>query len=258
MSSRALETERDGAILRVWLARPERRNALDGTALEEIEALFQELQRDFETRVVVLGGRGKSFCAGADRRDPPGRTRLAADSGASDRERRWVAQLGLRACRAVEACEAVTIARVHGAAVGGGAALALACDFRLAAEDAVFHVPEVDLGIPLAWGAVARLAHEIGAARAREAILLCERFDGRQAAAWGAVHRAVPIAELDALVEDWARRLAAKPEVAVHMTKTQLRAYALVARLGDVAESDGDLLLAASRLGAARQSFPGA
>jgi enoyl-CoA hydratase/carnithine racemase len=258
MSSRALETERDGAILRVWLARPERRNALDGTALEEIEALFQELQRDFETRVVVLGGRGKSFCAGADRRDPPGRMRLAADSGASDRERRWVAQLGLRACRAVEACEAVTIARVHGAAVGGGAALALACDFRLAAEDAVFHVPEVDLGIPLAWGAVARLAHEIGAARAREAILLCERFDGRQAAAWGAVHRAVPIAELDALVEDWARRLAAKPEVAVHMTKTQLRAYALVARLGDVAESDGDLLLAASRLGAARQSFPGA
>lgn len=257
MSWQTLETERDGAILRVWLARPARRNALDTTALEEIAALFGGLQRDFATRVVVLGGRGPSFCAGADRRDPPGRARMAAASGASERERRHAAQIGLRACRAIEECEAVTVARVHGHAVGGGAALALACDFRIASEDAVFHVPEVDLGIPLSWGAVARLGHEIGAARAREAILLCERFDARQAERWGAVHRAVPAAELDAVVDDWARRLAAKPEIAVHMTKTQLRAYALAARLGDVTESDGDLLLAASRLGAARQAFAG-
>jgi enoyl-CoA hydratase/carnithine racemase len=255
MSWQTLETERDGAILRVWLARPARRNALDTTALEEIAALFTALQRDFATRVVVLGGRGPSFCAGADRRDPPGRARMAADSGASERERRHAAQIGLRACRAVEECEAVTIARVHGHAVGGGAALALACDFRIAAEDAVFHVPEVDLGIPLSWGAVARLVHELGAARAREAILLCDRFDARRAEAWGAVHRAVPAAELDAVVDEWARRLAAKPEVAVHMTKTQLRGYALAARLGDVTESDGDLLAAASRLSAARRAF---
>lgn len=257
MSWTTLETERSGAILRVWLARPARRNALDTTALEEIAALFGELQRDFDTRVVVLGGRGLSFCAGADRRDPPGRARMAAASGASQRERRHAAQVGLRACRAVEECEAVTIARIHGHAVGGGAALALACDLRVAAEDTVFHIPEVDLGIPLSWGAVARLAHEVGPARAREAILLCERFDARQAAAWGAVHRAVPAAELDALVDDWASRLAAKPEIAVHMTKTQLRAYALAARLGDITENDGDLLLAASRLGAARRAFGG-
>ncbi|HSJ97467.1 MAG TPA: enoyl-CoA hydratase/isomerase family protein, partial [Myxococcota bacterium] len=231
------------------------RNALDTTALDEIVALFGGLQRDFATRVVVLGGRGPSFCAGADRRHPPGRERMAESSGASDRERRYAAQIGLRASRAIQECEAVTIARVHGHAIGGGAALALACDFRIAAEDTVFSVPEVDLGIPLSWGAVARLVHELGAARAREAILLCERFDARRAEAWGAVHRAVPAAELDAVVDDWARRLAAKPEVAVHMTKTQLRAYALAARLGDVTESDGDLLAIASRLGAARKSF---
>jgi enoyl-CoA hydratase/carnithine racemase len=255
MTWQTLETERDGAILRVWLARPARRNALDTTALDEIAALFGGLQRDFATRVVVLGGRGPSFCAGADRRHPPGRERMAEGSGASDRERRHAAQIGLRASRAIQECEAVTIARVHGHAIGGGAALALACDFRIAAEDTVFSVPEVDLGIPLSWGAVARLVHELGAARAREAILLCERFDARRAEAWGAVHRAVPAAELDAVVDDWARRLAAKPEVSVHMTKTQLRAYALAARLGDVAESDGDLLAIASRLGAARKAF---
>jgi methylglutaconyl-CoA hydratase len=113
----------------------------------------------------------------------------------------------------------------------------------------------VDLGIPLTWGATARLVHEIGAARAREAILLCERFDAQRAAAWGVVHRVVPAAELDAAVDDWAQRLAAKPEIAVHMTKTQLRAYAARARLGDFSESDGDALQAASRSGAARLAF---
>jgi enoyl-CoA hydratase/carnithine racemase len=248
MSATRLELERDGAILRVWLNRPERRNALDTTALEEIAALYTSLQRDFATRVVVLGGRGVSFCAGADRRDPPGREVLRADSGATDRQRRHASQIGLRACRAIEEADVVTIARVHGHAIGGGVALALACDFRIAADDAVFHVPEVDLGIPLTWGATARLVHELGAARAREAILLCDRFDARTAETWGAVHRAVPIADLDATVDAWAQRIAAKPELAVHMAKSQLRAHTLVARLGDLTELDGDLLQSASRL----------
>ncbi len=257
MSWKTLETERDGAILRVWLARPERRNALDTTALEEIASLFGSLQRDFETRVVILGGRGPSFCGGADRRSPPGHERLAADSGASERERRFALQLGLRASRAIEDCEVVTIARVHGHAIGGGAVLALACDFRIAAETAQFQLPEVELGLPLTWGALARLEHEIGAARTREAVLLCERFDARRAADWGVVHRSVTDADLDRVVDDWARRLAALPEGAVHMTKTQLRGYALAARLGDVTESDGDLLLGASRHATARSSFSG-
>jgi enoyl-CoA hydratase/carnithine racemase len=252
---RTLEIERDGPIARVWLNRPERRNALDTTALDELAALFGSFAREFGTRVAVLGGRGASFCAGADRKSPPGRERLAADSGATDRERRHAAQIGLRAARAIEDAEVVTIARVHGHAIGGGAALALACDFRIAADDAVFAIPEVDLGIPLTWGATARLVHEVGAARAREAILLCDRFDAHTAERWGVVHRAVPPADLDAAVDDWARRLAAKPEIAVHMTRTQLRAYAARDRLGDFTESDGDALAIASRLGAARRAF---
>ncbi len=251
----ALDLERDGPILRVWIDRPGRRNALDTNALLEIEALFSSLRSDFETRVVVLGGRGASFCAGADRRAPPGSERLAAASDATDRERRWVAQLGRRACRAVSDAEPVTIARVHGHAVGGGFALALACDLRIAARDAVFHVPEVDLGVPLTWGASARLVHEVGAARARELILLCDPIDAACAERWGVIQRAVAPDELDAAVDDWARRLAAKPEVAVHMTKTQFRAYANRSLLGDVTETDGDLLLAASRRGVARESF---
>lgn len=250
-----LAVERDGAVLRVWLDRPERRNALDTATLEALTGLYLGLQRDFRTRVVVLGGRGPSFCAGADRGSPPGSERMAASSGAGDRERRQAAQIGWRACRAIEECEVVTLARVHGHAVGGGVALALACDFRIAAQGTVFHVPEVDLGVPLTWGAAPRLISEVGAARARELILLCDRVDARTAERWGLVHRVVPASRLDAVVDAWARRLAEKPEIAVHMTKSQFRAQSRRGVLGDLTETDGDLLLAASRSAAARASF---
>jgi len=257
MSFESLELEREGPLLRVWLARPERRNALDTRTLEELARLFEGLARDFATRVVVLGGRGEAFCAGADRREPPNAAILASASGASDRERRHAAQIGWRACRALESCEVPTVARLHGYAIGGGVALAAACDFRIAAEGTWLQVPEVELGIPLTWGATPRLLGEVGAARTRQLLLLCERVDAGTAERWGLVHRVVPATELDDAVGAWAGRLLALPELAVHMTKTQLRAYAGRARLGDVSEADGDLLLAASRSAVARRSFPG-
>lgn len=257
MDYQSLELDRSGPVLRVWLNRPQRRNALDDRTLDEIAHLFDSLARDFETRVVVLGGRGASFCAGADLRDPPGRALLRRDSGAGERERRFAAQIGRRASLAVERCEAVTIARIHGHAIGGGLVLAACCDFRLAAEDALLSLPEVDLGIPLTWGGTPRLVHEIGAARTRELILMCERLTAREAEAWGLVHRAVPADALDGLVDEWARRLAGKPEVAVHMTKTQLRAYRQATSQGDVTEADGDLLSESSRGLAARAGFGG-
>ncbi|MFP6563398.1 MAG: enoyl-CoA hydratase/isomerase family protein [Myxococcota bacterium] len=251
-SFETLELEWQGPVLRVWLNRPEKLNALNRTALEEIEEVFGALQGDFETRVVVLGGRGRAFCAGADRGDPPGLP--SADAGA--RERRYASQLGLRASRAIEEVEAVTIARVQGHAVGGGCVLAAACDFRVATKGARFHVPEVDLGIPLTWGATPRLINELGAARARELILLCEEIDGTRAFAWGLVHRVVPEAELDVEVDALVEKILAKPEAAVHATKTQFRAYALRGRLGDVTETDGDVLVGALREAAARAAFP--
>lgn len=257
MDDARLTLEREGPILRVWLDRPERRNALDGQTLAEIEALYTGLAHDFETRLVVLAGRGPCFSAGADRKAPPGSERMRSDSGATDRERRHASQLGLRAARAIEQAEPLTLARVHGHAIGGGFVLALACDFRIAANDASFHVPEVELGIPLTWGAVPRLIQEVGAARAREILLLCERIDGTRAEALGIVHRAVPAETLDAEVARVSQRLLAMPEVAVHMTKTQLRAYGARGRLGDLGEGDGDLLMAASRIGTARASFGG-
>jgi enoyl-CoA hydratase/carnithine racemase len=248
-----LEIERDGPILHVWLARPERLNAIDTTMLREIGDLFGSLETDWGVRVVVLGGRGRSFCAGADRKG--GSTGVATNEEPGDRERRWTSQLGRRACRAIEDCEVLTVARVHGHAIGGGACLALACDFRIAARDAVLRVPEVDLGIPLTWGAAPRLIHEIGAARAREVLILCDDIGAEQAGEWGMLHRVVDPEALDREVDAFAARLADKPEMAVHMTKTQLRAYARTASLGDVTESDGDLLAGALRSQSAKGRF---
>jgi enoyl-CoA hydratase/carnithine racemase len=217
-------------------------------------AVFDQLQRRFETHVVVLGGRGRAFCAGADRTDPP--ARLARGSGAGPRERRWTSQLGRRALEAIERCEAITIARLHGHVIGGGVVLAMACDFRIAAQSALLHVPEVDLGIPLTWGAVPRLIRELGMARAKEVVLLCERLDAARAERLGLVNAVVAEDALDATVDDWAQRLAAKPSWAVHMTKTQFQAYGRTVPLGDVTAADGDLLAAATSEDPGRFAMP--
>jgi enoyl-CoA hydratase/carnithine racemase len=249
-----LAVEHDGPVTRVWLDRPQKLNALNPAALEEIVAVFDGLQRRFETQVVVLGGRGRAFCAGADRTDPP--ARLARGSGAGPRERRWTSQLGRRALEAIERCEAITIARLHGHVVGGGVVLAMACDFRVAATSALLHVPEVDLGIPLTWGAVPRLIRELGMARAKEVVLLCDRIDAARAERLGLVNVVVADGALDPTVDDWARRLAGKPSWAVHMTKTQFQAYGRTVPLGDVTASDGDLLAAATSEDPTRFAMP--
>lgn len=244
MSYETLSIEHDGNVARVWLNRPERLNALSPLALTEIAAAFQELNTNFDASVIVLGGRGRSFCAGADRKDPP--ARLARGSGASARERRHVAQVGRRALEAIENCEAITIARLHGHVIGGGAVLALGCDLRIAARSTSFHIPEVDLGIPLTWGAVPRLVREVGMARAKELILLCDRFDAAEAERYGMLNRVVDDDQLDEAVNDWAQRLANKADWALHMSKTQFRAYGRMSVVGDVTEGDGDLLTLAS------------
>jgi enoyl-CoA hydratase/carnithine racemase len=219
-----IEIVRDGDVLRVWMNRPDKRNPLGATALEELRQVFTDVNEDFDVRCIVLGGRGPSFSGGADRKAAP----APRTSDPSPRERRWVAQLGRRAARAIEDCEVPTIARLHGHVVGGAAVLALACDFRVAADDVSVWIPEVDLGIPLTWGAVPMLIRECGMARAREAIVLCDRIGATDAERWGIVHRVVAIDQLDAAVDEWAER-----------------------------ELDGDLLLGSSMSAEARRAFGG-
>jgi enoyl-CoA hydratase/carnithine racemase len=252
-----LEIEHDGAIARVWLNRPDKLNALDTDSLRSVAHVFDTFRTDFGVRAVILGGRGRAFSAGADRKASPGGDRMSVASGASERERAWWSQLGHRAVAAIAGCEVPVVARVQGWCVGGGLALALAADFRIAGADARFSIPEVDLGIPLAWGATPRLIAEIGAAKAREMIIMCDPVDATEAARLGLVHRCVHDEDLDATVEHWAARLAAKPEMAVHMERAKFRAYAARTRLGDYTETDGQMLMSASRTPTAKGAFAG-
>ncbi len=246
-----LTLERVGPVLRVWLDRPEKRNPLGPDSLQELIDVFTGVATDFDVQCVVVGGRGPSFSGGADLRAPtPDRS---ADPSA--RERRWTSQLGARMARAVDDCEVPTIARLHGHVVGGAAVLALACDFRLAADDTSFWIPEVDLGIPLTWGAVPLLVREIGMARTREAVVMCDRISAATALQWGMAHRVVPMDELDVVVDDWARRLCEKPATAMSLTTSQLRAYGAVSRLGSLPEHDGDLLGLGSSSAEFRSAF---
>jgi enoyl-CoA hydratase/carnithine racemase len=253
-SYQTLELERSAdrpEVLRVWLNRPHRRNAVNFRMMQEVGDVFLALQQDFTTKVVVLGGRGLSFCAGADRKqdDQP------LDPPSNEREERWRAHLGRRSARAIEDCEATTIARVQGHASGGGCCWAASCDFRVSAADALFWYPEVELGVPLGWAGTPRLFQEIGMARARQMIMLADRVDGRLAAEWGLVHEAVPPDELDAAVEGWVERVLAMPELGLHMTKTQFRAYSRQFAQGDMSETDGEQVLLARRSPTATARF---
>jgi enoyl-CoA hydratase/carnithine racemase len=244
-----------GEVLVVELHRPAKLNALDGATLEAIASVFTQVNASFAVRAVLLRGAGRAFSAGADRKAAPGSDRMSVASGAGERERRHASQIGLRACAAIANCEVPTVAVVQGWCVGGGFALAVSCDFRIAASDAQFSIPEVDLGIPLAWGATPRLISEIGMAKARELIMMCDPIDADEAFRIGVVNRVVPVGSEGELAMDWAQRLAAKPEIAIHETKTQFRAYAASSLMGNVTETDGDLMVAASRSPIAKAAF---
>ncbi len=244
-----IELEQQGPVLRAWFNRPQARNAHNQAMIQDVVELFTALNDQTDIRVVVLGGRGQTFCAGADRREE-------LDKSPNASAARYASQLGRRAMRAIEDCEVVTIARVHGHAIGGGCCFAISCDFRISTADAQWYVPEVDLGVPLPWGATPRLISEIGMARARQFIMTSEHVDGQTAAAWGMAHEVCADEdELDTAVDRWVQRVIGLPALSVQMTKHQLRGYSQLSRLGDLSEFDGDISASAIRSSDAQNRF---
>lgn len=202
----------DDGVGRLALARPERRNPLGSDALREIVDAMAWFD-DRDARVVVVHGEGRAFSGGFDRDEMAG----------PDLDPAALMELGARMADVVEDSRAVTIAAVHGHCVGGGVVLAAACDLRLAAHDARFRIPEVDLGIPLGWGGIPRLVREIGPARARELVLTCREFDAAEATAMGFVNAAVPVDELLDHARRLAHDIASRPPAAVRATTEQVR-----------------------------------
>ncbi|MFM7490505.1 MAG: enoyl-CoA hydratase/isomerase family protein [Actinomycetota bacterium] len=209
-----LRLDVDGRIAHLTFARPRRLNALSKDLLREVVSACDEVNRHGDVRVMVVSGEGSSFSAGFDLSD-------FASSGASPRES---ADLGRLATEALTNVRPLTIAAISGNCVGGGLVLAGACDLRVAASDVRFSIPEVDLGIPLAWGGVPRLVREIGPALTKELVLTCRPFGADEAKSIGFLNEVVAPERVIERANELARSLADKPQYALTVTKQQVNA----------------------------------
>jgi methylglutaconyl-CoA hydratase len=195
-----LEVAREGKVATVWMNRPERHNAFNAQVIAELTQAFETLGADEGVRVVVLAGRGKSFSAGADLNWMKQAGEAGFDENLSD-ARKLASMLRLLA-----EMPKPTIARVHGAALGGGMGLAAACDICIAASGASFATSEVKFGlIPSAIGPYVLRA--IGPRQAARYFLTAERIDARQARDLGLAHDVVEAEELDRAVAELAGAL---------------------------------------------------
>ena len=186
-----------------------------------------------EVRVVIVHGAGRAFSAGADLAsfgDPAGTLPRCS------RRRTQMAE-------AIEAMQAVTIAAVRRHCVGGGVVLAAACDLRIAAESGAFFDPEVDLGIPLAWGGIQRLVREIGPAATRELVLTCRPFSAAEAKALGMLNTVAADGEHLVEAQTLAENLAAKSRLTLRATLKAVDAAAEALVPTGTAWSDADALI---------------
>jgi len=240
VSFSTLEVGSDGARGHIFLNRPEKLNPLGTTTLFELVEAARWFDSQPEVKVVAIGGRGRAFSAGAD---------LAAftDDAPGGVTAREAADAGRQMAVAIESMRAVTIARVHGHCVGGGVVLVAACDLRVAANTTRFSIPEVDLGIPLAWGGIPRLVREIGPAMTKELVMTCRPFAAEEARAMGFVNRVVAPDDLDDAVDELVGALTRKSTLTLRATKLSANAAADAMASTANAWSDADSLLAALR-----------
>jgi len=206
MSFQFLTTERKGPVEYLFLNRPDVRNAFNEHVIDELTRWAESTASDFSVRCVILGGAGKLFCAGADL------TWMAKMVSYTHEENVRDAQAMARMFSALDTLPAPLIGRIHGAALGGGAGLAAICDIVVCDEDAIFGFTEVKLGILPAVISPYALA-KIGRSAARELFLTGMRFGAQRAREIGLVHAVVPLAQLDAKVQEYVKEiLGAGPE----------------------------------------------
>jgi 2-(1,2-epoxy-1,2-dihydrophenyl)acetyl-CoA isomerase len=211
----ALTTHLDGAILRLTLDRPARRNSLSHSMVDAFVDALTKAASDDSLRAIHIRGEGDDFCAGADW--------VATNSG-GQRPRtgdlvRRVPHTSHRLVELIATIQLPVVCTVRGWAVGLGCNLALAADFTVAADDAVFWEPFVTRGFSPDSGATWLLPRLVGLARAKRMLLLGEKVTGSDAADWGLIHGAVDPADLDEAAEDLLAQFAAAPTVAIGLAK---------------------------------------
>jgi enoyl-CoA hydratase len=214
-SHRFVLAERDGAVLRLTLNRPERLNAVSEELYAALLECLTTAERDRRTRCVMLTGAGRAFCAGADLKAHGTRER-------TDDELKAYVGLGQRVCARIQQLAVPVVAAVRGYALGAGAELAVSADFLVIADDAQMGFPEAALGTFVGGGVTYRLPRLVGLRRATELLLLGQRFTGRQALEWGLAAAAPPDARLEREAGQLAARLAANAPLSTARIKRRL------------------------------------
>jgi enoyl-CoA hydratase len=210
-TSEQVITTRFDAVALITINRPQALNALDQLTLQQLDAAVSAIQADPHIKVAIITGSGaKAFVAGGDigvmqPLDPLGARRIAVD----------VQQLFNK----IELGSTVFIAAINGYALGGGCELALACDIRIASDNAQLGQPEINLGIIPGWGGTQRLPRLVGSSMAKQMMLTGERISAAQAAQIGLVNEVVAPTELMTRAQELAEIIAAKPKMALQLIK---------------------------------------
>ncbi len=229
--------EQRGRVALVRFDRGDGRNAMSRDVMRQLIAAAASFDEDAETSAIVLTGDPRSFCVGFDLRDPEG----AKLAGAGLAERRQAQTLGARLCRAWANLAPLTIVALEGYCIGGGVALAVACDLRIAGNNAKLSIPEIDRGMNMTWGSLPRLVSLIGPARTKRLVILGQPISGEEARGIGLVDEATqPGLALDRALAI-ADQVAAKPPLPVRMNKLAINAAASLNEA--TASADFDQLL---------------
>ena len=208
-----LRVTREGPIATITFARRERANALNHDHLAEIEHAAMSFREEADVRAVIFTGEGKHFSSGADLHD----TEVATGMPLVQRRRR--ARMGERAIEAILSIDQITIAGWHGAAIGGGACIATACDFRVGSRSAFMEYPEVDLGINLMWKSLPLILALVGPVKTKRLVAGAERLDAPTLLDWGILDHLTEDADPMPKALEVARLYANKPPIAVQMIK---------------------------------------
>lgn len=209
-----LEQKEPGIFL-LTINRPRQLNALSPVVFDEIERAFSEIAQNPQARVLLITGAGeKAFVAGAD---------IARFQGLTPVQALAVSKRGLEVFGKIEDLPVPAIALVNGFALGGGCEFALACDFILASDNAVFGQPEINLGIMPGWGGTQRLTRLVGRNRALELMMTGRQVKSDEALRIGLANAVYPREELVDKGMEIARTLAAKPAVALKLIKQAVR-----------------------------------
>jgi enoyl-CoA hydratase len=220
-NKKPITVKRDGAVATVTINRGDGRNALSIALIRELTDIAESFSDDLQTQAIVLTSQG-AFTAGVDLKD------LAFEEmrGVGLLERRRFLRLGPDLCDAWQNIEQTTICAIENYCIGGGVALAVACDFRILGDGAVMRLPEIPLGMNMSWHAVPRLVSLIGPARTKRFVIFGEKVSAQESLAWGLADEVASVGEAAAAARRWAEKIGKLPPNAVRMTKRSVNATA--------------------------------